>query len=125
MLGLSFKPNTDDIRESACIYISKQLTDEGAEVFAYDPIAIDNAKKVLDPKVKYGTNIEEVLQDADIVFVLTNWQKFIDFPLDKFATLMKKPIIFDGRNCYPLEDVKQYPIEYHSIGRVSITNIPN
>ncbi|NHM31137.1 UDP-glucose dehydrogenase family protein [Neobacillus terrae] len=122
ILGLSFKPNTDDVRESACIYISKQLIDEGAEVFAYDPIAIENAQKVLDPKVKYGTNIGEVLQGADIVFILTDWQEFIDFPLNKYSVLMKEPIIFDGRNCYPLEDAKQYPIEYHSIGRESITN---
>ncbi|MBP3041457.1 UDP-glucose/GDP-mannose dehydrogenase family protein [Bacillaceae bacterium Marseille-Q3522] len=122
LLGLSFKPNTDDIRESACIYISTQLIDEGAEVFAYDPIAIKNAKKVLNPKVQYGTSIEEVLQDADVVFILTDWQDFIDFPLDKFAVLMKEAIIFDGRNCYKLENIKQYPIEYHSIGRASIMN---
>lgn len=125
MLGLSFKPNTDDIRESACISFSKQLIDEGADVFAYDPIAIENAQKKLDPKVQYATSIDQVLQDADAVFILTAWQDFIDFPLDKFATLMKQPIIFDGRNCYKLEDVKQYPIEYHSIGRASIINNSN
>ncbi|MFB3166854.1 UDP-glucose/GDP-mannose dehydrogenase family protein [Neobacillus sp. 179-C4.2 HS] len=122
MLGLSFKPNTDDVRESACIYISKRLIDEGAEVSAYDPIAIENAKKILDSKVKYGANMEETLQDTDFVFILTDWKEFIDFPLDKFSDLMKFPIIFDGRNCYNLEDVKQYPIEYHSIGRASIIN---
>jgi UDPglucose 6-dehydrogenase len=125
ILGLSFKPNTDDVRESACIYISKQLIDYGAEVFAYDPIAIENAQKILDSKVRYGENMEEVLQNADVVFILTDWKEFIDFPLDKFANLMNEPIIFDGRNCYALENVNQYPLEYHSIGRPSIFNISN
>ncbi|MBT2724657.1 UDP-glucose/GDP-mannose dehydrogenase family protein [Bacillus sp. ISL-46] len=125
LLGLSFKPNTDDVRESACINISKQLIDSGADIFAYDPIAIENAQKVLNPTVRYGENMEEVLQEADVVFILTDWKEFIDFPLDKFANLMNEPVIFDGRNCYTLENVKQYPIEYHSIGRASIFNIPN
>ncbi|WP_026692795.1 UDP-glucose dehydrogenase family protein [Peribacillus kribbensis] len=122
LLGLAFKPNTDDMREAAAIVLSKELIDEGAELIAYDPIAIDNAKKVLPKEVKYVSSIEESLKDVEMVFILTDWEEIKDINLEVYVNLMKHPILFDGRNCYNLEVVKQYPIEYHSIGRSSVYN---
>jgi UDPglucose 6-dehydrogenase len=123
LLGLSFKPNTDDMREAASIVVSEKLTVLGAEVIGYDPAAIPNAKKVMPFEVKYADSIEEVLKGADVAFILTEWEQIKKCNLSIFLTYMKTPIIFDGRNCFDLETVGRFPIEYHSIGRESITNI--
>ncbi|MCL6584920.1 MAG: UDP-glucose/GDP-mannose dehydrogenase family protein [Anoxybacillus sp.] len=120
MLGLAFKPNTDDMREAASIVISNKLIEEGANVFAYDPIAMDNAKKVLPPEVKYVSNVKDALKGADAAFIITEWQEFKEIPLHTYGELMNEPIIFDGRNCYDLDVVKRHKIEYHSIGRPSV-----
>jgi UDPglucose 6-dehydrogenase len=120
ILGLAFKPNTDDIRESASIVISNRLIEEGANVVAYDPIAIDNAKKILSSEVQFVRNIEEAIQQADMIFLVTEWKEITDFPLNKYIELMETPIIFDGRNCYSLDELKNYSIEYYSIGRPNI-----
>jgi UDPglucose 6-dehydrogenase len=122
ILGLAFKPGTDDFREAPSIAISEKLIKEGAKVFAYDPVAMENAKKVMDPEVQLCNSIEAAIQGADVVFIVTEWKEFIDFPLNKFVDLMKKPIIYDGRNCLLIDEVKKYPIEYHSIGRFSADN---
>lgn len=120
ILGLAFKPNTDDIRESASIVIVNELIKNGAKVVAYDPIAMNNAKKVLPNAVHFAKNMEEALKGAEIVFILTEWREFLEFPLEDFVNLMENPIIFDGRNCFSLETMKAYPIEYHSVGRKSV-----
>jgi UDPglucose 6-dehydrogenase len=120
ILGLAFKPNTDDIREAASIVISNRLIEEGANVIAYDPIAIDNAKKVLPSEVKIARNIEEAIQLADMVFLVTEWKEIIDFPLNKYVEIMETAIIFDGRNCYSLDELENYSIEYYSVGRPDI-----
>jgi UDPglucose 6-dehydrogenase len=120
MLGLAFKPNTDDMREAASIVIAEQLVKGGSFVVAYDPIAIENAKRIIGDKITYADSVETALQDADITFIVTEWEEFKNLPLDTFEKLMKTPIIFDGRNCYALEEVEKYNIEYYSIGRPSI-----
>lgn len=122
LLGLAFKPNTDDIREAASIVISNELISEGAEVVAYDPVAIENARKVLPKEVIYVENIEDALKDAELAFIITEWAQIKELDLNLFIKKMKSPIIFDGRNCYSLKDVEKYPIEYHSIGRKTIYN---
>jgi UDPglucose 6-dehydrogenase len=121
LLGLAFKPNTDDMREAASIVIAEQLINEGADVMAYDPIAIENAKKVLPKNIRYVNFIEEALKDADLVFILTEWDEVKQLDLHKMKTLMREPIIFDGRNCFLLQAVKEFDIEYHSIGRPTLT----
>jgi UDPglucose 6-dehydrogenase len=120
MLGLAFKPNTDDMREAASIVIAKELVKEGASVVAYDPIAIENAKRVIGNEIAYVYSVEDALQDADIAMIVTEWEEIKSLPLDMFEKLMKTPVVFDGRNCYALEEVAKHYIEYHSIGRESI-----
>ncbi|PAD67849.1 UDP-glucose 6-dehydrogenase [Bacillus sp. 7586-K] len=123
VLGLAFKPNTDDMREAASIVITKKLIEKGANVVAYDPVAMENAKNILDSKVNYAANTIEALKDADVVLILTEWNEFKDLDLETFVKYMKQPIIFDGRNCYDPKNVACYQVEYHSMGRPSINNI--
>ncbi|MBS4195802.1 UDP-glucose dehydrogenase family protein [Lederbergia citri] len=119
MLGLAFKPNTDDMREAASITLSRELVNAGAKVVAYDPIAINNAKKILPNEVEYVDSVEEALHGADAAFIVTEWDEVKNTNLDVYIKLMKSPIIFDGRNCFSLDKVEEYPVEYHSIGRPS------
>lgn len=123
VLGLSFKPNTDDMREAASIVITKKLIDKRANVVAYDPIAMENAKRILDPNVKYARNIIEALENADVALILTEWSEFKDLKIETYLKYMKLPVIFDGRNCYDLKLVENYHIEYHSMGRPSVKNL--
>ncbi|WP_066388027.1 UDP-glucose dehydrogenase family protein [Neobacillus mesonae] len=120
LLGLAFKPNTDDMREAASISISKRLLEEGAEIIAYDPIAIENAKKVLPPEVQFVEQIEDAIKKADAVFIVTEWEEIVNKALILSSLFMEKPILFDGRNCYTEEEIKQYPVEYIAIGRKPI-----
>lgn len=117
ILGLAFKPNTDDVREAASQVITKQLINQGAHVTAYDPIAINNTKRILGNEITYTTFITEALTNADVVFIVTEWEEIKQTPMSQFIELMKTPIIFDGRNCFDLEEVKKYEIVYYSIGR--------
>ncbi|WP_339171818.1 UDP-glucose/GDP-mannose dehydrogenase family protein [Anoxybacillus sp. FSL W8-1294] len=123
LLGLSFKPNTDDMREAASLVVARELLAEQATVVAYDPIAMNKAKSVLPKEVIYASSVEEALKDADAAMILTEWDEFRQLDLSVYVKQMKTPIIFDGRNCYALHDVARYPIEYYSIGRKPITNI--
>ncbi|URT70587.1 UDP-glucose dehydrogenase family protein [Cytobacillus firmus] len=123
ILGLAFKPNTDDMREAASIILSKQLVEEGVQVTAFDPIAISNAKKLLPEQVVYANSLEDAIDGVDMIFILTDWDEFKDIDLKVYVEKMKEPIIFDGRNCYGLDRVKDYPIEYHSVGRNTIYNL--
>lgn len=123
LLGLSFKPNTDDMREAASLVVARELVAEQAIVVAYDPIAMNKAKSVLPKEVIYASRVEEALKDADAAMILTEWDEFRQLDLSVYVKQMKTPIIFDGRNCYALHDVARYPTEYYSIGRKPITNI--
>ncbi|MEC5188079.1 UDP-glucose/GDP-mannose dehydrogenase family protein [Geobacillus thermodenitrificans] len=120
LLGLAFKPNTDDMREAASIVIARELLKDGALVMAYDPVAVENAKRVIGDGIMYASSVEEALTDADLAMVVTEWEEIKQAPLNLYTKWMKTPILFDGRNCYPLEEVRKHPIEYHSIGRESV-----
>jgi UDPglucose 6-dehydrogenase len=118
LLGLSFKPNTDDMRESPAIPIAKYLIERGAQTVAYDPAAVDNAKKELPNLVEYKETIEECLEYADAALIITGWDEIANVKTLEIASKrMKEPIIFDGRNCFDLDLVKKYHVNYHSIGR--------
>lgn len=117
ILGLSFKPNTDDIRESPAVRIAKLLIEEGVHISAYDPVAIENARQILGDSVDYSTSLEDTLRNSEMVFITTEWDEIKNFPLSQYKELMKTPVIFDGRNCYSLEEVRSLSIEYYSIGR--------
>ncbi|MBK5508071.1 UDPglucose 6-dehydrogenase [Bacillus sp. RC55] len=120
MLGLAFKPNTDDMREAASIVIANDLVELGAKVVAYDPIAIENAKRILPDEVQYVSSVEAAVENADIALIVTEWNDIKEFPIEKYIELMKQPIIFDGRNCHGLEYVKKFNIDYYSVGRPAI-----
>lgn len=123
VLGLAFKPNTDDMREAASVVIIKELLGEGAQVTAYDPVAVENAKKLIPGTVKFTKDLHEALVDKDLVFIVTEWQEVKEVELSMFAKLMNTPIIFDGRNCFDVKEVSKHEIDYYSIGRSNIQNI--
>ncbi|MGM0846612.1 MAG: UDP-glucose dehydrogenase family protein [Bacillota bacterium] len=120
LLGLAFKPGTDDIRESQAIKLAKALIHEGAIVQAYDPIAIKAAKTVLGDAIDYRSSLEETLMGSEAAFIVTEWKEITNFPLSKYPLLMKEPVLFDGRNCLPIERMKQNNITYLPIGRKGI-----
>lgn len=122
VLGLAFKPNTDDVREAPSISVIEKLLGEGAEVHTFDPAAMENAQAVLPEGVHYRDSIEAAVKDAEIAIILTEWKEIKEFPIEKYEALMASPVIFDGRNCFTLEEVGRTGVEYHSIGRPSIGN---
>ena len=123
VLGLTFKPGTDDLREAPSIPNIRRLLDEGAIITAYDPVGEENFKKKFPTEITYVKTPEETLVDADMAFIFTEWNEIKSLPLEKYSELMKTPIIFDGRNCYEIEDVKQNNVEYHSVGRAVVNNL--
>ena len=123
VLGLTFKPGTDDLREAPSIVNVRRLLDEGAEIVAYDPVGIENFKKLYPTEIEYVNNPGEALKDADMVFLFTEWKEIKGLELSIYETLMKTPIIFDGRNCYEIKEVEKSSVEYHSVGRKVVNNL--
>ncbi|PEJ56294.1 UDP-glucose 6-dehydrogenase [Bacillus sp. AFS002410] len=120
-LGLSFKPDTDDMREAPSIKIVNSLRKLGAEVIAYDPVAIENAKKILGSNITYASSINECVTDADAIFIVTEWREFRELDLPSVLSKMKNPIIFDGRNCIMEDRIRDCEkIEYYPVGKPSI-----
>lgn len=123
VLGLTFKPGTDDLREAPSIVNVRRILDEGAEIVAYDPVGIENFKKLYPTEIQYVNNPGEALKDADMAFLFTEWKEIKGIELSVYETLMKTPIIFDGRNCYEIKDVEKSNVEYHSVGRKAVDNL--
>lgn len=124
VLGLTFKPGTDDLRDAPSIDNISMLLDYGAHVKAYDPISIESFKKKInfkltDDEVKgtiaFFDNIDETIKDADAVMIMTEWPEIVNYDVKQYKKLMKTPRVYDGRNCYNLKDTKD--IIYSSIGR--------
>ncbi len=121
LLGLSFKPDTDDMREAPSIKISRVLLTLGAKVSAYDPVAIENAKNILGETIKYASSAKEAVTDADAVFIVTEWNEFKQLNLKSLTESMKNPIIFDGRNCMPESKLSECKtVEYYPVGKPPI-----
>jgi UDPglucose 6-dehydrogenase len=120
LLGLAFKANTDDMREAPSLVVANQLLEAGARIVAYDPQAIENAKQLLPEGIQYTDNLDEALADAEAAFIVTEWDSIKQYPLEKYAKLMKESVLFDGRNCYSLEAAKQHELDYYSIGRTPV-----
>ena len=123
VLGLTFKPGTDDLREAPSIPNVRRLIDDGAEVIAYDPVGIDNFKKIYPTEITYVKTPEETLKDADIAFIFTEWNEIKSLDLSVYEELMNTPIILDGRNCYKINEIQGRKIDYYSIGRKSVLNL--
>lgn len=117
VLGLTFKPGTDDMREAPSISNINYLLERGADIIAYDPVGIENAKRIFGDRISYTISIDEAIKDAEVCFIMTEWKDIMNYRLEKFEQLLKQPLIFDGRNCYKLDDMKKYNIKYYSIGR--------
>jgi UDPglucose 6-dehydrogenase len=118
--GLAFKPDTDDIREAPALYIINSLLDQGAEIAAYDPEAMENVSRVLGEKITYANDEYAVLQGADALVICTEWGIFRTPDFDKISDLMKDKVIFDGRNLFDLEEMIEKGFYYSSIGRKTI-----
>lgn len=119
--GVAFKPGTDDIRESPSLFAIERFVKAGFTVEAYDPVAAENARVALnDSKVTFKSNQDEVLQDAQVLCIFTEWKSFLQPDFPKIKKLMKAPLIFDGRNIYDPEFMKETGFEYHSVGRPTI-----
>ena len=114
--GLSFKPNTDDMREAPSITIINALLKYGATVKAYDPVATTSAKKVFKDTIHYAKDNYTLLKGADALTVITEWNEFRRPDFEKMLKLMKSPIIFDGRNIYSPQKLKAIGFEYYGIG---------
>ncbi|MBU1599181.1 UDP-glucose/GDP-mannose dehydrogenase family protein [bacterium] len=116
VLGLSFKPDTDDLRNAPSLDIIKQLVNEGAKIKAYDPKAMEKAKKVLKGVV-YTETPYEAARGSDILLILTEWDEIQNMDLKKIKSLLKNPIIIDGRNIFPPEEMKSLGFVYKGVGR--------
>ena len=118
VLGLAFKGGTDDTRESPAIEIVRRLVKEGAQIVAYDPAAVERAKRELtDLEIEYSHDPYEACRGADAVLVLTEWQSFSELDLKRLAQLLRCPMLIDGRNLFDPAEVKEAGLHYHSIGR--------
>jgi UDPglucose 6-dehydrogenase len=116
--GLSFKPYTDDIREAPALENIQILLNEGANVIAYDPEGMENVKNhVFGNKITYTHTPYAALDDADALMIFTEWPQFRTPDFDKMALLMKNKVIFDGRNVYELDQMREFGFTYYSIGR--------
>jgi UDPglucose 6-dehydrogenase len=116
MLGLAFKPDTDDMREAPSVEIAQALLRKGAIVRAYDPVAIDKAKAIL-PDVEYRRNAQGVARGADALVVVTEWNEFRQLDLVKLKRLMRRPVVVDGRNIYDPDEMRRLGFVYRGIGR--------
>jgi UDPglucose 6-dehydrogenase len=118
VLGLSFKPNTDDMRAAPSIPVINELTKKGAHIVAYDPVAMENAKLLLPKGVEYAHSAYEAAVGADAVVVLTEWNEFRQLDLVKIAKGLTSLVLFDGRNIYEPTRVKQLGFMYYGVGRM-------
>jgi UDPglucose 6-dehydrogenase len=116
ILGLAFKPNTDDMREAPSIKIITALLEKGAKIKAFDPVAVENAKTILKD-VEYAKDSYDTAKDSDGVLIITEWNEFKQLDLLKVKTLMKTPIIIDGRNIYDPDTMKKLGFTYKGVGR--------
>ncbi|MBO5238169.1 MAG: UDP-glucose/GDP-mannose dehydrogenase family protein [Lachnospiraceae bacterium] len=117
VLGLTFKPGTDDLREAPSLVNIPLLLEDGAKVKAWDPVGVENFKKKVPDEITYCDSIEQTIQDADLCLIFTEWEDVTQFDILLYKELMNKPIVIDGRNCYRVSDFDGTGIIYDSIGR--------
>ena len=115
--GLSFKPNTDDLREAPSLYMIEKLKDHDVEIVVYDPEALDKSRSILGDSVHYGEDQYSILNNVDALVICTEWEVFRNPDFTKMKTLMKEPVIFDGRNLFDLNEMNSTGLYYSSIGR--------
>ncbi|WDL92122.1 UDP-glucose/GDP-mannose dehydrogenase family protein [Bacillus sp. HNR-4] len=125
VLGLTFKPGTDDLREAASLENIPLLLEQGADIYAFDPVGANNFAKVYpegrnkNGNITYVTDIEQALEGANVCFIFTEWGEVKALTPEMYKKLMRTPLIYDGRNIYDVQAMQEVGIEYHSIGRKS------
>ncbi|HZK54063.1 MAG TPA: UDP-glucose/GDP-mannose dehydrogenase family protein [Desulfosporosinus sp.] len=124
VLGLTFKPGTDDLRDAPSLVNIPILLDDGAKVKVFDPVGVENFKKVMErsgmdgsDRIEYYSSIDDTIKDADICFIFTEWEEIKSYNVSKFRELMKNAIVLDGRNCYGVIQMKDTGVEYGCVGR--------
>lgn len=120
--GLAFKPDTDDIREAPALYMIEHLLEAGAKITAYDPEAMANVQKQKNYRISYAKDQYEAIEGADAILICTEWSAFRNPDFDRMASLLKEKVIFDGRNLFDLDKMKELGWYYKSIGRDTITH---
>lgn len=115
--GLAFKPNTDDMREAPALVLIDQLVDAGAHVISYDPVAMDETRRKIGEKTSYSEDPYDALVDANALVLMTEWSEFRVLRYKVLEKLMAEKVIFDGRNIYDPEEVKEFGFSYYGIGR--------
>ena len=118
--GLSFKPHTDDIREAPALYNIEELLKAGAKIKAHDPESMENVKRLIGDRIEYSESFYEAAEGADAIFIATEWPEFRTPDFEKLSASLKNKVIFDGRNLYDLEQMKELGYTYFSIGRETI-----
>jgi UDPglucose 6-dehydrogenase len=115
--GLAFKPRTDDMREAPSVVIINNLLRAGATIRVHDPVAMNEARKIFKKKIQFSEDDYEILRGADALAVVTEWSEFRTPDFKKIKKLLKKPLIFDGRNIYNKAELRKSGFTYYSIGR--------
>ncbi len=124
MLGLTFKPGTDDLREAPSLDNIPLLLEQGADVCAYDPVGIGNFKKLYpegkagNGSILYADRAEDALDKANVCFIFTEWGEIRKIRPEVFKNLMRTPLVYDGRNIFSVAEMREAGVEYYSIGRV-------
>lgn len=118
--GLAFKPNTDDIREAPALYLIKELLNAGATVTAYDPEAMPNVKEIVGDTIQFAHSTYDAIEGADALIIATEWSEFRTPDFEKLTEGLKDKVIFDGRNLFDLQFIKQQGYYYFSIGRATV-----
>ncbi len=121
LLGLAFKPDTDDIREAPAISIIDELLKAEVKIQAFDPAAMNNMKTIYKDKITYSTTLYDACKGADALVLVTEWNEFKQLDFQKVKSLLKSPVIFDGRNIYHPEKMKSLGFAYYGIGRRPLT----
>jgi len=117
LLGLSFKPQTDDVRESSSLRLINKLLEKNVKIKVYDPIAMNNVKEIYPQQIIYCDSVEESVEDSDIIILSTEWDEFRNINFTELGKRMKNKILFDGRNIYEPELVREEGFEYYGVGR--------
>lgn len=115
--GLSFKPNTDDMRSAPSIDIINALVEEGAEIVAHDPVAMEKAKPMLPKNITYVAKGEDAVRGADALLIMTEWKEYVEQDLGVLKTLLRQPVVIDGRNIFSPETMRALGFIYYSMGR--------
>lgn len=114
--GLSFKPQTDDMREAPSLVMIRKLKEAGASVVAYDPVAMHEAKRILDDQIEYAQDPYTAVKDADCLLIITEWPEFRVPDFNRLLSLLKNPVIFDGRNIFEVQNMKSLGFTYFCVG---------